>query len=305
MRLEIGLAALACLLFASNMQRSAQADSASTAPRLGVYDPHKLLRDDERFSLEHTFLYWQNFKPEEYRTLASDAARRGRQVIVTVEPWTRAPNWKDGSETLLTDVIAGEFDREISAICHEIGASGAPVMVSWGHEMDETQGRFPWANKDPELFQKAYRHFVNQCRPHAPEARFGWTPKGEATLASYYPGDAYVDFIGLTLFDLEAWNIEQNDHRTFADKFGALHGQVVNYGKPIVLVEFGVSGTESYEETWLSCAQEKLRRFPQVEALVYFNDQETWHWPEPHKQPDWRITDSRKLGCKREFSSLR
>ncbi len=304
MRLEIGLAALACILFASNIQRGAQADSSSAVPKLGVYDPHKLLRDDANISLEHTFLYWQNFKPEEYRSFTHDAARRGRQVIVTVEPWTRAQNWKDGSETLLSDVIRGEFDREISAICHEIGASNPPVMVSWGHEMDETQGRFPWANKDPQIFQRAYRHFVDQCRPLAPEARFGWTPKGEATLASYYPGDAYVDFIGLTLFDLEAWNIQQNDPRTFVDKFGALHGQVVDYGKPIVLVEFGVAGTASYEEKVLSCAREKLRKFRHVEALVYFNDRETWHWPEPHKQPDWRIADSRRFECQREFTSL-
>jgi beta-mannanase len=305
MKLELGLVALACVLLSANVQWSAQADGASAHPKLGAYDPHHLLKDERGISIEHTFIYWQEFDSGQFKTFASSAMQRGRQLMVTVEPWTRAANWKDGRESLLSDVLQGAFDNEIKSICHAIGAAAGPVMVSWGHEMDEQEGRYPWANQEPEKYKSAYRYFVDQCRPHAPNARFGWTPKGEETMGVYYPGDTYVDFIGLTLFDVQDWNREHRDRRSFEEKFGALHAHVVGYGKPIVLAEFGVKGDDEYRETWLSCAQERLAKFERVEALVYFNDRETWRWPKPYGHPDWRIKSSDILQCRpRVMSAL-
>jgi beta-mannanase len=298
MRLEFSLVALACLLVSANVQWTAQADGAPPHPKLGVYDPHRLLKDENNIAIEHTFLYWQHFDPEQYRTFAASAGRRGRQVMVTVEPWTRAENWKDGRATLLTEILDGGFDKEIRSVCQAIGASENPVMVSWGHEMDETEGRFPWANQDADQYQKAYRYFVDQCRPLASNARFGWTPKGEENLGVYYPGDGYVDFVGLTLFDVQAWNRDHGDRRSFEEKFGALHARVAAYGKPIVLAEFGVEGDDAYKEAWLACAQERIGKFANVEALVYFNDRETWRWPKPYGQPDWRIADADFFQCR-------
>ncbi|RDI50227.1 glycoside hydrolase family 26 protein [Microvirga subterranea] len=299
MRLEFSLVALACVLAAANMEwSSAQADGAPGLPKLGVYDPHRLLKDEKNIGIEHTFVYWQQFDPEQYRAFAAGAARRSRDIMVTVEPWTRADNWKDGHSTLLSDVLSGGFDKEIKTVCQAIGASKVPSMVSWGHEMDETEGRFPWANQDPETYQKAYRYFVDQCRPLAPNARFGWTPKGEQNLGAYYPGDTYVEFVGLTLFDVQAWNRDHGDRRTFEEKFSALHTRVAGYGKPIVLAEFGVEGDDDYREAWLSCAQERIGKFANMEAIVYFNARETWRWPKSYGQPDWRITDGDFFRCK-------
>lgn len=303
MKLEFGLVVLACVILSASVQRSAQADGASNHPRLGAYDPHDLLKDERGISIEHTFVYWQEFDPAQFKTFASNAMQRGRQLMVTVEPWTRALNWKDGREALLSDVLKGSFDKEIRSICQAVGAAAGPVMVSWGHEMDEQEGRYPWANQEPEAYKSAYKHFVDLCRSHAPNARFGWTPKGEETMGVYYPGDTYVDFIGLTLFDLQDWNREHWDWRSFEDKFGALHARVVDYGKPIVLAEFGVKGDDEYRETWLSCAQERLGKFDRVEALVYFNDRETWQWPKPYGRPDWRLANSRSFQCRHKAIS--
>jgi endoglucanase len=305
MKLELGLVALACVLLSANVQWSAQADGAPAHPKLGAYDPHHILKDERDISIEHTFVYWQVFDSDQFKTFAANAVQRGRQIMVTIEPWTRAPNWKDGRESLLSDVLNGAFDKEIKSICHAIGTTAAPVTVSWGHEMDEQEGRYPWANHEPETYKSAYRYFVDQCKPHAPNARFGWTPKGEETMGAYYPGDTYVDFVGLTLFDVQAWNRDHQDWRSFEEKFGSLHSRVVDYGKPIVLAEFGVKGDDEYHEAWLSCAQQRLGKFDRVEAIVYFNDRETWRWPKPYGQPDWRIANSDVFRCRpREISAL-
>jgi hypothetical protein len=61
MKLELGLVAFACVLLSANVQWSAQADGASTHPKLGAYDPHHLLKDERSISIEHTFVYWHEF----------------------------------------------------------------------------------------------------------------------------------------------------------------------------------------------------------------------------------------------------
>ena len=297
MRVELGVVALACALVAANVHRSAYADKGPDLPKLGAYDPHGLLRNERDVSIEHVFLYWQAFRPDEFQLVAADATDRGRQLMVTLEPWTRAANWTDGRETHLDNILGGGFDGEINAICGQIGAVKRPVMLSWGHEMDEMEGRFPWANHDPEKYQTAYRYFVDKCRPLAPNARFGWTPKGEQTMTAYYPGDTYVDFVGLTLFDHQAWNRDHKDFRPLDDRFGALHDQVSGFDKPVMLVEFGTAGDDAYRGEWLACARERLAKFKKVEGLVYFNARETWRWPEPYGLPDWRLTDGRHFRC--------
>ncbi|MEZ0167524.1 glycoside hydrolase family 26 protein [Microvirga sp. TS319] len=303
MKCKFGLVILVCAFAVANLRCTVLADEASRYPRLGVYDPHRLLKDEKSIAIEHTFVYWQRFSPEQYQTFAKSAAERSREVMVTVEPWTRADNWTRGRETLLDDIINGGFDKEIGSVCRAVGASGSPVMVTWGHEMDEQEGRYPWANQNPEKYKKAFHYFVDHCRPLAPHARFGWTPKGEETLGAYYPSDDYVDFIGLKLFDLQAWNQDHQDWRSFEDKFDALHKQVASFGKPIVLAEFGVEGDDGFRQAALECALERIGAFDHLEAIVYFNDRETWRWPRQYGHPDWRIASGEFFECRPQYIS--
>jgi endoglucanase len=302
MKAEIGLVMLACALVASNVERSVQAEDLLT-PKLGAYDPQGLLARQNDVAIDHVFIDWARFSPEAIKAAVEQAADRGRELMVTVEPWTRAAGGRDGGEHLLAETVRGDFDSEIDRLCGAVGASPVPVTLSWGHEMDETEGRFPWANQPEELYKAAYRHFVDRCRPLASKARFGWTPKGEPDLARYYPGGGYVDVIGLTLFDLQAWNEAHDDRRTLGDKFGVLRGRVAQFGKPIILAEFGVQGDAAYRDRTLSCFRRELHRFPDVEAIVYFNDRETWSWPVPYGRPDWRVRTAREFNCDRPRES--
>src|SRR5690349_2779219 len=126
MKLELGLVVLTCVILSASVQRGAQADGASNRRRLGAYDPHDLLKDERVISREHTFVYWQEFDPAQFKTFASNVMQRGRQLMVTVEPWTRAVNWKDGREALLSDVLKGSFDKEIRSICQAVGTAAGP-----------------------------------------------------------------------------------------------------------------------------------------------------------------------------------
>jgi beta-mannanase len=258
---------------------------------LGIYDPERLFSKSTDFSFEHIFVHWQDFSASNYRSFAQYAAARNRQLMVTVEPWTRAENWTGGGEKLFQDVISGNFDSEIKAICNAIGATRDPVLVRWGHEMEDDSGRYPWANRQPEEYIAAYQYFVDHCRKFAPEAQYVWSPQAKRAVAPYYPGDAHVDFVGISLYVLQAWDIDHfgkalDPHRVVRWSYE----KVAGFNKPIVIAELGVSGDDLYKRKWLRSISELQKKFDKLFAVIYFNARETGAWPDPYGSPDWRIT---------------
>jgi cellulose synthase (UDP-forming) len=275
----------------ASAQPLAKASKRIGPVRLGVYDPEQVFSAVPNLSVEHIFLHWQDFRAAQYRSLAQYAAARHRQLMVTIEPWTRAKNWTDGGEQLLKEVIAGNFDPEIKAICLALGATAGPVLVRWGHEMEDDSGRYPWANREPKEYIAAYQHFVDQCRKFAPEANFIWSPQGKHSLALYYPGDGYVDFVGISLYALQAWDIDHfgKDLRP-SEVLGPLYARVEKFEKLIIIPELGVAGDYSYRKQWLGSTSELAEKFDKLFAVIYFNSHETGAWPAPYGSPDWRIT---------------
>ncbi|HUR18797.1 MAG TPA: glycosyl hydrolase [Acidimicrobiales bacterium] len=105
---------------------------------------------------------------------------------------------------------AGRYDRHFSALAH--------VLVTRGHAADtirlgwEFNGSwFPWAAAGhEEAFVRYWRRIVNAMRS-VPGAhfRFAWNPTRGRQATSpdlSYPGDEYVDYIGLDNYDSSFWH---------------------------------------------------------------------------------------------------
>ena len=291
---------LACLIvmFAPMTEPTTPSGAAHASPldhvAFGVYDPNGGFARDDQPAIEHIFVFWQALDLRDFRRRLDQARARGRIMMVTVEPFTRAPNWRDGGDRLFQDILRGGFRQEISTICGAIGDFGGRVLVRWGHEMENPTGRYPWARHDARGYQAAFRHFVDQCRSFAPEARYVWSPIGERNMGAYYPGSAHVDFVGVSLWGLQGY--DERFHgglRDFPATFREKYDRAARFGKPVIIAELGISGDRNYRETWLRSLFETLahaERFRALRAVVYFNDKEPHHWPFGLGSPDWRVT---------------
>lgn len=259
----------------------------------GVYDPHSTFAAADDVAIEHVFIYWQALDGQNFRKNLQYAMVRHRRMMVTIEPYTRASDWRSQGERLFSDILAGDFDQEIQVVCSEVGNFQDQVLVRWGHEMEDPTGRYPWARTDSEGFKSAFRYFVQHCRQHAPNAIFVWSPKGEKNLAAYYPGDDIVDVVGLSVYGLQKMDLAFYGRiREFSDNFEEKYQRVAGFNKPVVIAELGVSGDQSYRRRWFASLFEALKRsvFQKLRAVVYFNDKEPDRWPMGFGSPDWRIT---------------
>ncbi|RUU55824.1 beta-mannosidase, partial [Mesorhizobium sp. M2C.T.Ca.TU.009.01.2.1] len=156
---------------------------------------------------------------------------------------------------------------------------------------EDKNGRFTWANWAPKDWIAAYKREVDVCRKAAPAAKYMWSPKGVEGLEKYYPGDNYVDVIGLSVFGLQKKdNDEVGRDRTFEETLKPGYERVAKFNKPVVVAELGYVGKQDYVSKWAEDSRKSYAEFPALTSVVYFNQKEVWPWLGGYGLPDWRVT---------------
>mmetsp|Transcript_18874 Transcript_18874/g.40825 ORF Transcript_18874/g.40825 Transcript_18874/m.40825 type:complete len:429 (-) Transcript_18874:47-1333(-) len=120
--------------------------------------------------------------------------------------------WLGGSKGC-RKINSGKLDDQIEALIDYLNGCGAHrVLLRVGYEFDNPSFGYSDA---PDAYVKAYRRIVGAIRksPSKSKCKFVWhswaAPK-VASLQSFWPGDAYVDWIGISIFQqLYPW--AQND----------------------------------------------------------------------------------------------
>lgn len=261
-----------------------------SAVRHGVYDPEGTFGDTEGIAIEHVFMPWENVDLSSLDAAGEYAAVRGRELLVTIEPWSWIGGANPPGKALRADILAGRHDATMRRICKAIGRQRPPATIRWGHEMDKKNGQFTWSSWPHRDFIAAFRRMAGICRSEAPRARMMWSPIGEAGSEQYYPGDEWVDVVGLSVFGLEPWEKALLGRaQGFEDIFGPRYARAAAFGKPVFIAELGYSGSAGYMASWeRDIAAAGPGRYPLLEGIVRFNARDVHEWPNGFGRPDWR-----------------
>lgn len=258
----------------------------------GAYDPHGDYTNDSSSKIEHLFLPWEDVDLMTLNAADDYASERGRSLLITIEPWSWARDWRVSPDDLLGGILGGRYDSNMSAVCSAAAELKSPVTIRWAQEMDDKEGQFTWAFWKPEDYVKAYRRVIDVCRKHLPSARYMWSPKGEEGLEAFYPGDEYVDIVGLSVFGYQSYDqLEVGRDKTFVERTKPGYDRVSGFGKPIAIAELGYEGDDGYVSDWAAEANKPHAEFPDLTAVVYFNDHEVYPWPRNVGRPDWRVAN--------------
>ena len=208
----------------------------------GVYDAHQRFSEAKGVAIEHIFVSWLSSDANDDIGSAFNYAKtRNRWLMVTIEP-----SAVEGRRSELLDDIVGEkYDSIIASICGNIGSLQSPLFVRWGHEMETSDLRYPWSGADGGSYIAAYRHFVARCRANAPNVYLVWSPKGALGLERYYPGRAFVDVVGLSVYELPAYDLDHYGKLMgFDEMFRPKYNRVTVFDAPVMIAELGVSGDQ-------------------------------------------------------------
>lgn len=262
----------------------------SDGVKLGVYDPNGDFASQMNVATEHLFLPWEDVDLETLKTADAYAQARGRKLLITVEPWSWNVDWRLTSAQLREKILRGDYDANMRSIASMISQLKSPVTLRWGQEMEDKSGRFSWAGWAPQDYITAYRRMMDIVREEAPATEIMWSPKGEPGLKDYYPGDNYVDLIGLSVFGLEGYDQRAyGGARNFVDSLTQGYDLVSGYNKPVWVAELGYEGRDGYVKPWIDTATLKQERFPKLAEVIYFNDRDVHPWPFDLGKPNWRV----------------
>ncbi len=100
-----------------------------------------------------------------------------------------------------------EIDQVISIINNDLNF---PVVWRLFHEMD---GNWFWwgsaaTNHSKQLYIDFFKLTVDHIKNKTNLVLFAWSPNREFT-ADYYPGDNYVDIVGVDIYDTDGYNMQQ------------------------------------------------------------------------------------------------
>ena len=229
-----------------------------------------------------------------YPTQAMNEFKRyGAIPLVTLEPWDWDPKHPDHSRTLLHDILAGRWDAWLDDMALGFKDYRQPVLLRWAHEMNGDW--YPWcgiANHDSaQTYIKTWRYVHRRMtRAGAHNVLWVFCPNSNSVPNTewnksihYYPGDAYVDIIGV-----DTYNFGEPDERSFAKTIAEFDATYRQHWakKPLIIPEIGVANAAKNPAQWITETFGSLKNtYPEIRAVLWFHMND-------RKNQDFRIDQS-------------
>jgi len=181
-------------------------------------------------------------------------------------------------------ITGGGSDRRIAAAARNLAAQKKPLLLRWGWEMNGNWFEWDGAHNGRAAagYVTAWRRLHRIFREEgADNVAWVWSPNWNSgpdepwnRMERYYPGDAYVDWVGVSGYDF--------DRESPATLFTEV---VSGYGsrKPIIISETaGIDFGGTTKARWISGLSRFVAGTPEVGAVVWFDT-------DTHNETNFRI----------------
>lgn len=211
----------------------------------------------------------------------------GRILMLTLQPFSEGSTW-----IAVPEIINGQYDVQIKEWAVGLKNIGEPVFVSPLNEMNSDWD--PWCawffGKDTDLYIKAWRHIVDLFREaQADNVLFVWSPHDSSypdfqwnNAHLYYPGDEYVDWIGLTGYN-NGTTHPGDEWREFDEIYKPLYADYEKRypDKPFMITEFACNEKGGVKAKWIEKAMASIanNNYPNIKIAIWYDNQvNAWHY---------------------------
>jgi len=258
---------------------------------------------------------WINGVIEFPKTSVQHCREMGRVPYIRLMPWSEYTEAGQHDPIFTMDAfLSGKFDLAIRRWALEAKKYPGPMIIEFGPEVNGNW--FPWNGAwngggitnhygdpaipdGPEKFRDTYRRIIDLFRSeglhditwvlHVDSARMPETSWNKTEY--YYPGDNYIDWIGVSVFGAQ---LPSHDWIDFLPKFKSFWPEIkeIAQRKPIIISEFAViedPKNPQRKAQWITRALKLVESglYP-IKGVSYWNSS---GWL-PNAAADFRITSS-------------
>jgi beta-mannanase len=241
---------------------------------------------------EPTIIHWFEHWLMEFNADYMDSAmERGALPMISWEPHDWEKKSVEQPEYALKKIVAGDHDTYARRWARAAAAWNKPFFLRFAPEMNGDWR--PWSpgvnGNTTTQFVQAWRRLHGIFRQEGTtKAHWVWGPivhyDGATPYKSIYPGDTYVDWVGIDSYN---WgNNKPWGWQSFTDIFDRSYRIMNNLTqKPLMIPEIACAEQGGDKADWIkrTFLDDIPKKYPRVQAVMWFD---------ADKETDWRVNSS-------------
>ncbi|MBI4651729.1 hypothetical protein HY745_10695 [Candidatus Desantisbacteria bacterium] len=264
----------------------------SCIPGISIIDSTAIIK----IGIINIFLAWHDKLPF---NITEKIKNNNSILMITWEPYLK----NNKKKSILTDITNGIHDDLINDFAVSIKNYRHPVLLRWGHEMNGNW--YSWSgthnSRNPNLYIKAYQYIHNVFKKqNVNNVKFIFSVNHKDVpsnnwnkFENYYPGDNYVDILGIDMYNWGETKIRGNNKKfKWKNPKSILiesYERIINAypDKPIIISEIASSSKGGDKILWIQDFLYLLTdRFSAVKAFVWFDI---------NKESDWSVSQDNNI----------
>jgi len=256
----------------------------------GIYEPSSNWLDFKRIKThEETFGYvfpvmlqYTDFNPwygaPAISVRLQSASEQGKTVELTLQT-----NPKEDGGNMVYDILNGKYDEFLRDYARAVARFEKPVLFRLGNEMNGEWCAYcaHHTARDTEIYKAFYRYVYSFFQEAgADNVIWVWNPNGVSFPGfkwnhelMYYPGDEYVDIVGMTAYNTGTYYYASGERWIEFDALydGLYAAYLARYSQPFMITEFSCSSIGGDKEAWVAKMFERIKLYDKIKIAVWWD----------------------------------
>jgi hypothetical protein len=258
--------------------------SVASPLRWGMYEPNapedfNHLTDLEK-SLNYTFpvvIRYQTLDENFPAKSLNNAYAHNKTVELSLQTF----HYEQDNQSILYDILDGQYDDYFNNYAQDVKTFGHPILLRLDNEMNGLWCPYSsyYFSKDTDLFTAVWHHIYDIFTANqVTNVLWVWNPNDESMprakwnyFLNYYPGDNYVDIIGMTGYNTGTLGVGEK-WREFDTIYDPLYAQYSRlFDQPLIIGEFSSSSIGGDKPAWMNAMFGQIGKYDRLKLAIWWN----------------------------------
>ena len=237
----------------------------------------------KKVAVAHYFRGWEHLENEnEIGVELQTISTKGWVPMVSVNPYFFGKCESDNGETLYKTISTGKCDAFLKGAGAVLADVQSPFLLrfAWEMNVDSMEWSIQRTGSTPQEFKLAWQRVHSIFKSSGVKNAY-WVFSPQVTspttipIADLYPGDAYVDWVGLDGYNwgtTQSWSTWQSFSEIFKESYNEM--RAIAPSKKFMIAEVNTVDAGGNQAEWYAkmLHDEIPKDFKDIDAIIFFED---------------------------------